>query len=809
MPRRRADHFSTTSIRVLADALNNASGASAAASGSISIPAVDSVLATLADIDAEIHADMRQARAQLQHERTAHAHTRSELSAQVSLVASLRAQLAGGALSADGAIKSTNSSVDVVDALLNTACDCRQQKDQQETTGVLDDDENTMNANSNVMMTEEGPEHAATCARRRALMSVATAWPTTSTSTTSTTGRSSPSADGGGTTSTTTGSSMARAHQHHQQLCDLLLAREDACRNQAMLINRLKLDNKQLRATYDDMCRLVDTTTAGRRVRVPDSEHVQATVETTRRLDTLSIRLQRAGQAACDMATRVEERLKITALDVSNLRHSVTINTVTTATNSAHRRQVTDNENDDGDMSLLKNDVDGDVDVDNVIMPVSSPSSTVPHATALMTPRPRHQQSKLYRRRHHHHIRSNNSKTTGKDSNVETATSRALVDDDINNDKENAGNTMANRRYDDSEDDDIHSEVSSSSSSDAAYASLPNSPCRVRSPGMSMRVAPSLTPCSLSLSPVDEVDADVDAPPPPMMMVPMSRSSAVVVAGTDPRPSGVVRDEYDDATITVDDENERRILLERQRQRHRQHRHRRQAHEPTTTAVSTDLNMNNPMTTTINTVTSICPQPQPQPPSSSSPVMSSSSTISTQHLAQTEQHYRLATDELMRTMALQQDAHAKLRATVQELTEELTRIDPNALADVARLRREAGETQVKMDILDETVKQKDEEIQSLKRQLTKVVAEYDAVSVAHSYSNAELSKIRANDRRREKNKKLLQQQQLQKQQEEQLQQQQQQQQHQKLKQKQRSGHGHGAGSEGNVEGRHVRKIHFR
>lgn len=104
----------------------------------------------------------------------------------------------------------------------------------------------------------------------------------------------------------------------------------------------------------------------------------------------------------------------------------------------------------------------------------------------------------------------------------------------------------------------------------------------------------------------------------------------------------------------------------------------------------------------------------------------------------------------MRMMAAQQDAHARLRATVHELTAELERIDPRSLADMTQLRSEIVKLEGEVKEMDRRTKKKDSQILDLRRQLTKVSAEYEAISVAHSYSNAELSRIRANSRGRHK-----------------------------------------------------------
>lgn len=105
-----------------------------------------------------------------------------------------------------------------------------------------------------------------------------------------------------------------------------------------------------------------------------------------------------------------------------------------------------------------------------------------------------------------------------------------------------------------------------------------------------------------------------------------------------------------------------------------------------------------------------------------------------------------AAAELLKTIAIQQRAHEKLRTTVAELTKELERIDPRKVRETERLEENLRVTEQRLSETEVEMREKDTEIVELKKQLKKVLAEYEAVSVAHSYSNAELSKIRANGR---------------------------------------------------------------
>lgn len=109
--------------------------------------------------------------------------------------------------------------------------------------------------------------------------------------------------------------------------------------------------------------------------------------------------------------------------------------------------------------------------------------------------------------------------------------------------------------------------------------------------------------------------------------------------------------------------------------------------------------------------------------------------------------------ELLRTLAIQQQAHDCLRGTVLELTKELERIEPQKIEEMRKCRHEVEVAQKRVAVFGgelkkakKELKDKSKEIASLKKQLKKVLAEYEAVSIAHSYSNAELSKIRAKTR---------------------------------------------------------------
>lgn len=107
----------------------------------------------------------------------------------------------------------------------------------------------------------------------------------------------------------------------------------------------------------------------------------------------------------------------------------------------------------------------------------------------------------------------------------------------------------------------------------------------------------------------------------------------------------------------------------------------------------------------------------------------------------------LAGTELMKTLALQQTAHENLRATVLELTKELERIEPEGLKEMKSWKDQLDKAKKDIVAMEEKLERRDKTISALNREIKKVTAEYKAVSIAHSYSNAELSKIRARDKK--------------------------------------------------------------
>lgn len=128
-------------------------------------------------------------------------------------------------------------------------------------------------------------------------------------------------------------------------------------------------------------------------------------------------------------------------------------------------------------------------------------------------------------------------------------------------------------------------------------------------------------------------------------------------------------------------------------------------------------------------------------------------TMELESIRAENERFNVAGKELMRNLALQQEAHDRLRSTVVELTKELERIEPQKMETAKKYREELEEAQddlmsAERELLKakNEVKEKNKEISNLKKQLKKVLAEYEAVSIAHSYSNAELSKIRAKTR---------------------------------------------------------------
>lgn len=110
----------------------------------------------------------------------------------------------------------------------------------------------------------------------------------------------------------------------------------------------------------------------------------------------------------------------------------------------------------------------------------------------------------------------------------------------------------------------------------------------------------------------------------------------------------------------------------------------------------------------------------------------------------------VAGTELLQTLALQQEAHERLRNTVLELTKELERIGSGSTQEVKKCREDLEKAERDLSDANLIVKTRNSEIADLKRELKKVLSEYEAVSIAHSYSNAELSKIRATNRAKTK-----------------------------------------------------------
>ncbi|CAN8064336.1 unnamed protein product [Agarophyton chilense] len=114
-----------------------------------------------------------------------------------------------------------------------------------------------------------------------------------------------------------------------------------------------------------------------------------------------------------------------------------------------------------------------------------------------------------------------------------------------------------------------------------------------------------------------------------------------------------------------------------------------------------------------------------------------------------------AADELIATLAAQKVAHERLRNTVLELTKELEQGVEKRQQDANKVQLKFESVEHKLKVAQNAVKEKDLEISDLKKQNTKVLAEYEAISVAHSYSNAELSRIRANNRAKTKERQLV------------------------------------------------------
>ncbi len=120
------------------------------------------------------------------------------------------------------------------------------------------------------------------------------------------------------------------------------------------------------------------------------------------------------------------------------------------------------------------------------------------------------------------------------------------------------------------------------------------------------------------------------------------------------------------------------------------------------------------------------------------------------HVFEENERLDVAGRQLIAQLAQQKDAHEKLRDTVAELmtqlqegTREREQRDAEALKSMAALKRElcaANAESAKKDVVTS----------NLQRQLNKVQAEFHAISVAHSYSNAELSKLRVTTRANKK-----------------------------------------------------------
>ncbi|KAI0564535.1 hypothetical protein FGB62_25g523 [Gracilaria domingensis] len=114
-----------------------------------------------------------------------------------------------------------------------------------------------------------------------------------------------------------------------------------------------------------------------------------------------------------------------------------------------------------------------------------------------------------------------------------------------------------------------------------------------------------------------------------------------------------------------------------------------------------------------------------------------------------------AADELIATLAAQKVAHDRLKSTVMELTKQLEQGVEKRQQETDEVNKKLDDAENKLKRAQNDIKRKDSEISDLKKQLTKVLAEYEAISVAHSYSNAELSRIRATNRAKTKERQLL------------------------------------------------------
>ncbi|KAI0557909.1 hypothetical protein FGB62_195g013 [Gracilaria domingensis] len=114
-----------------------------------------------------------------------------------------------------------------------------------------------------------------------------------------------------------------------------------------------------------------------------------------------------------------------------------------------------------------------------------------------------------------------------------------------------------------------------------------------------------------------------------------------------------------------------------------------------------------------------------------------------------------AADELIVTPAAQKVAYDRLKSTVMELTKHLEQGVEKRQQETDEVNKKLDDAENKLKTAQNDIKRKDCEVSDLKKQLTKVLAEYEAISVAHSYSNAELSRIRATNRKKTKERQLL------------------------------------------------------
>lgn len=577
-PRSTKRQFSTASLRVLANDIDN----------HVDPTAVDSVLRNLANIDRQIHDDFNAVRADLADVRRKHAQAQKDLEQQRTRCAALEQEnttlktqltsISPNNTSVNNHPRSQPLASTASKPLSSAICNCRPKHgdDKVSPRFFLRD-------------------HAPSCALRCALL----------------------------------------AALPPDRLCDLVLAREDAWRNQQILVDRLKLDNRLLCATYDNLWSRYQALHNQRRCDASDSPSSSLPTDNSKKIS--------AEESNVKSAKNTHE--------LANKSPKVTVEPDSKVKTPAKAK----------------------------------PSEEVAVPDKRIADRPRSGKGP-----------ANN--TSGKPNEVGNSAEQRKDSAVVGADKleylslrvAHAGKAavdIASRveeRLKLTARDVSNFRQSLSQAATSQTSSLSNSPiAQLRSPTLSMRVTAPTTPRSLlarsrnalsiSAANIDMIDSP--APTPPSSCVPWRRRG--------------VRDEYDtdDLVSEFADNNNGK-----------------QAHAGETQEKK------------INT----------------------------------ENGYEHATDELMRTMALQQDAHEQLRATVVELTAELARIDPALLADASRSHQRAQETQQKLDDAFAELKRKDDEIVDLRRQLTKVIAEYEAVSVAHSYSNAELSKIRANNRERTK-----------------------------------------------------------